>query len=86
VFHIQGSKVSRKELFIKSVVYRFYTTIVELFLASLLKLFMMIDVIMWVIIINMLKLIAYFLFDMGWFSYFRRPGILKHVKRWFRLG
>jgi hypothetical protein len=80
----QGSKevaISRRELLLKSLVYRAYTTIVELCLASLLKLLANIDVVAWVLLINALKLFAYFGFDMGWFSFLRRPGILPRLKR-----
>jgi hypothetical protein len=78
-----GSKsITKKELAIKSIIYRVYTTVVELILAYVLKLLADIDVIAWVLLINTLKLLSYFAYDLSWFSFLRKPGILKRLKRW----
>ena len=80
-----GSKsvsVTKRELMLKSLIYRIYTTLWELGLASILKLLVNIDVIVWVILVNLIKLLMYFAYDLGWFSFLRKPGVLKKVKRW----
>jgi len=75
-------RVSVRGLFVKSLIYRFYVTLVELALAYILKILINIDVIIWVLLINIVKLFAYFLYDLGWFTFIRKPGVLKKVKRW----
>jgi len=82
----ESVKISKKELLLKSVIYRAYTTLCELGLAYLLKLLVNIDVIMWVVLINLIKLLTYFGFDLGWFNFVRKPGLLKKFKRWLGLN
>jgi hypothetical protein len=78
-----GSKgVTKRELLVKSIIYRAYTTAVELVLAYILKLLVSIDVVVWVLLINALKVLSYFTYDLGWFSFLGRPGILRRLKRW----
>jgi hypothetical protein len=84
-----GSKsveISKKELLLKSVIYRVYTTVCELCIAYILKLLANIDVITWVVLINLIKLLTYFGFDLGWFNFIRKPGLLKKFKRWLGLN
>jgi hypothetical protein len=81
-----GSKsvrVTKRELLLKSIVYRAYTTLWELALAYLLRLLVNIDVITWVLLVNLIKLLLYFAYDLGWFSFLHKPGVLRRVKRWF---
>jgi hypothetical protein len=74
--------ISKKELMVKSVIYRIYTTLTELILAYMLKLLTNIDIMSWVILINLIKLLTYFAYDLGWFSFLHKPGVLKKIKRW----
>jgi len=79
-------RVSKKELLLKSIVYRAYTTAWEFALALLLKLLINIDVLAWVALVNTIKIAMYFAYDVGWFSFTRRPGILKKVRGWLGVG
>jgi hypothetical protein len=77
--------LSRRELLLKSLAYRISTTLIELGLATIVGLFVGLSVLAWILFVNLLKLVWYSLFDLGWFNFMRRPGILPRLKRWLKI-
>jgi len=78
-----GSKgVTERELLIKSLIYRAWTVCWESALAVLLVLLGKENLFLYIIVVNTIKIAAYFAYDLGWFSFVRKPGLLKRLKRW----
>jgi len=81
-----GSKsVSKRELLIKSIIYRAWTILWETALATILVMLGKANLFLYIIIVNIIKIAMYFAYDLGWFSFVRKPGILKKLKRWLRV-
>jgi hypothetical protein len=80
-----GAKgVTKKELLVKALTYRVYVIAGELLLASLLYAIGQANLILFILVVNAVKITAYFLFDLAWFSYFRHAPIIRRVARWAR--
>jgi len=82
-----GSKgVTKKELLAKSIIYRLWTVCWESALATILILLNQTNLYLYVIVVNTIKTVVYFAYDLGWFSFVRKPGVLKRLKRWLGVG
>jgi hypothetical protein len=80
-----GSKgVTRKELLVKALTYRVYVIVGELLLAGILYAIGQANLILFILVVNGVKITAYFLFDLAWFSYFRHAPIIRRVAGWTR--
>ena len=78
-----GSKsVTRRELLAKSLIYRAWTMMWECLLATILIYLDLVNIYLYILIVNLIKIGVYFAYDLGWFNYIHRPGLLKKVKRW----
>jgi len=77
--------VTKRELALKSLVYRVWTMTWESALASILLWLGMANIFLFIVLVNAIKIAIYFGFDLGWFSFTRRPGWLKRVRRWLGL-
>lgn len=78
-------RITKRELMIKSLLYRFWTVIFEVVLASILMYVDITNLYVYIVLVNTIKVVAYFGYDLGWFSFVHRPGVLKIFKRWFRV-
>lgn len=63
-------KLSKKELFIKSLIYRFFIVLYEIFLGILIG-WIGINILGFVIINNTIKILVYFIVELWWFGYLR---------------
>jgi len=81
-----GSKgvITKKELLVKALTYRVYVIVGELLLASTLHATGQVNLILFILVVNGIKITAYFLFDLAWFSYFRHAPIIRRVSEWAR--
>jgi hypothetical protein len=78
-----GSKgVTKKELLVKALTYRVYVIVGELLLASIFYATDQANLFLFILVVNGIKITAYFLFDLAWFSYFRHAPIIRRVARW----
>jgi len=81
-----GTKsVTKKELLIKALIYRVVVIGGESFLASILIFFGLTNLFLYIIIVNLIKIGFYFEFDLGWFSFVKKPGVLKKIKRLLKI-
>jgi hypothetical protein len=78
-------KVTKKELVVKSLVYRAWTVCWESIFASILLYVGLANLFLYIVLVNAIKVVIYFGYDLGWFSFLRKPGFLKKVKRWLKL-
>lgn len=78
-------RVTRRELAVKSLVYRAWTVCWETLLASLLVWLGHGNIYLFIALVNAIKVAVYFGFDLGWFSFLHRPGLLRRFKRLARL-
>jgi hypothetical protein len=78
-------KITKRELMVKSIIYRVWTACWESVLASLLLCIGMTNIFLYIALVNAIKVVLYFGYDLGWFSFVRRPGFLKRAKRWLRI-
>jgi hypothetical protein len=78
-------RVTKKELVVKSLIYRVWTMCWESVLASILVCVGMVNLFLYIALVNTIKVVIYFGYDLGWFSFVKRPGFLKKVKRWLRV-
>jgi hypothetical protein len=78
---VKEVKVTRRELAVKSLVYRAWTVCWETLLASVLVLLGHGNIYLFIAVVNAIKVAVYFGFDLGWFSFLRRPGLLRRFKR-----
>jgi hypothetical protein len=80
-----GAKgVTKKELLVKALTYRVYVIVGELLLAGIFYAIGQANLILFILIVNGIKVSAYFLFDLAWFSYFRHAPIIRRVAGWAR--
>jgi hypothetical protein len=79
-------KVTKKELLAKSLVYRAWTMCWESALASILLFIGMTNLFLYIFLVNAIKVAAYFAYDLGWFNFLRRPGLLRKIQRLLRVG
>lgn len=78
-------KISKKEIMVKSIIYRVCTVIGESALASILIWIGLANLFLFILIVNTVKVLAYFLFDLSWFKFLRGLKLIEHVKRWLKL-
>ena len=77
-----GSKsITKRELVLKSIIYRVWTICWEAVLALFLTLLNMQNLFIFIAVVNLIKVAIYFIYDLGWFSLSKRP-LIKAVKRW----
>lgn len=79
-------RVSRKELLVKSLVYRAWTVCWESALASILLFIGATNLFLYILLVNAIKVAVYFAYDLGWFNFLRRPGLLRKIRRLLRVG
>jgi len=82
---VKEVRVTRRELAVKSLVYRAWTVCWETLLASLLVWLGHGNIYLFIALVNAIKVAVYFGFDLGWFSFLHRPGLLRRFKRLARL-
>jgi hypothetical protein len=78
---VKEVRVTKRELAVKSLVYRAWTVCWETLLASLLVWLGRGDIYLFIALVNAIKVAVYFGFDLGWFSFLHRPGLLRRFKR-----
>lgn len=78
-------KISKKEIFAKSIVYRVCTVLGESALASILIWFGLSNLFLFIAVVNTIKVLAYFLFDLSWFKFLRGLNLVGRLKRWLGL-
>jgi len=74
-------KISSKELLLKSIIYRLCVIGGELLLASILIHIRLNDLFIFVVAVNAIKTLGYFIFDFGWFNYINK--YIKYILEWF---
>jgi hypothetical protein len=78
---VKEVRITRRELAVKSLVYRAWTVCWETLLASLLVWLGHGNIYLFIAVVNAIKVAVYFGFDLGWFSFLHRPGLLRRLKR-----
>jgi CBS domain containing-hemolysin-like protein len=85
-FKVGSKGVTKRELLAKSIIYRAWTMCWEFALATALVLLNQTNLYLYVVVVNAIKVAVYFAYDLGWFSYVGKPGILKRLRRWLGVG
>jgi hypothetical protein len=70
---------------VKSLIYRACAVIGESALASILIWIGLVNLFLFILIVNTVKVLAYFLFDLSWFKFLRGLRLIERVKRRLKL-
>ena len=66
--------VTKEELLVKSLIYRVWTICWESALATVLIALHQTNLYLYILVVNGIKVAVYFCYDLGWFSFLRRPA------------
>jgi|GEM_PF-4968371 len=83
VIVMKAKKISKKELAFKSLFYRGYVIVYEFILYTILIPFIGSNVVYFIVVNNVIKIIGYFIYDIAWFDFLHTKftPIINYLKR-----